>query len=83
MLAGLKQVLLERDLTQRALARAVGISQFRLCRIAREHVRPRGAERRVIAEFLGTSERQLFPYLNSRHRQKPQCRRQRVKDRRG
>lgn len=67
MLAELRSWLLRRGITQRHLARSLGMSEFRLSRVMNGHFRLCGRERRRIARFFGINQRKLFPYLRARY----------------
>ena len=61
MLVQLKIALLQRELKQGELARAIGRTPAHVSRLIRGRVRLRARDRRRIASFLGVSETQLFP----------------------
>ena len=58
----LKVLLVERGLSQRRIARALGISESRLSRVVCGRVRPRWRREALpIARFLGADATSLFP----------------------
>lgn len=61
MLVRLKVELLKRGISQKALADALDVHPSHVSRVIRGHARPRARDRRRIAEFLGVSQRKLFP----------------------
>lgn len=61
MLIHLKIALLQRELKQGDLARAIGRTPAHVSRLIRGRVRLRARDRRRIAGFLGIAESKLFP----------------------
>lgn len=61
MLERLKLHLLRRGLTQRGIAKAIGISEAHLSRIVHGEVRCRARLRRRIAEVLQVRVNEVFP----------------------
>jgi transcriptional regulator with XRE-family HTH domain len=59
----LKLTLFRKRITQSELAKAVGVSDAQISRIVRGQSRCRAKRRRIIAEFLGLREHEIF----SRH----------------
>jgi lambda repressor-like predicted transcriptional regulator len=57
----LKARIIEQFGSQTVLARQVGLSEDRLSKIIHGRVPPKDHEKRVIAESLGLSEREIFP----------------------
>jgi len=62
----LKLTLFRRQITQSELAKALGVSDAQMSRIVRGHSRCRAKRRRMIAQFLGVSEHELFPRYSAR-----------------
>lgn len=75
MLLRLKVLLMERRMTQRSLARAVGVDYFRLSRIVSGRVRAWRGERSAIAAALGVAVSEIFPHLSEWKRKRAQRRR--------
>ena len=65
----LRVELVKRDMSQAALARAVGRSPSHICRIILGRIRARAKDRRRIAEALAVTEAALFPRRKWRRRQ--------------
>ncbi len=61
MLVQLKIALLQRELKQGELARAIGRTPAHVSRLIRGRVRLRARDRRRIAQFLSIAEERLFP----------------------
>ncbi len=68
MLVQLKIVLLRRKISQIELARGIDRTASHVSRLMRGHVKARARDRRRIANFLGVSEKQLFPGRKRRSR---------------
>ena len=64
----LKIALYRKNITQRQLACALGVSDAHISRIIRGQSRCRARHRRVIAQFLGVREHELFPHRRARKR---------------
>jgi len=62
----LKLTLFRKQVTQSQLAKALGLSDAQMSRIVRGHSRCRAKRRRMIAQFLGVCEQELFPRSSAR-----------------
>ena len=65
MLVQLKVALLQREIKQGELARAINRTPAHVSRLIRGRVRLRARDRRRIASFLGVAEVKLFPCMDS------------------
>ena len=68
MLVMLKVELIRQRISQRELAKAIGISDTHVSRLILGQSRCRARLRRKICSFLGVSERQVFPARRTRKR---------------
>ena len=70
MVEKLKVELLRRKITQKELARTLGLSPSHISRLVRGEARWRARLRRRIAEYLGVPEQKIFMPRRARRREK-------------
>jgi transcriptional regulator with XRE-family HTH domain len=68
MLEKLKVELLRRKISQKELARTLGLSTSHVSRLVRGEARCRARLRRRIAEYLGVPVQKIFMHRRARHR---------------